>query len=209
MKFAFLFIAQVVFSLAGCAQQSPPDPKRVGGRCEGCEAIFESPVPFSRLTHVDTLPDFNEAGPKMIVSGTVYQNDGKTPAKDVVIYIYHTNQLGVYPQKGGEKGWAVRHGYIRGWAKTNATGEYRFYTLRPGAYPGRQNPEHIHITIKEPDKNEYYIDEFHFEDDPILANSGMHFENRGGNGIMKVERKNNLQYVKRDIVLGLHIPGYR
>ena len=65
-------------------------------------------------------------------------------------------------------GWGERHGYIRGWVKTNERGEYKFYTLRPGAYPGRNNPEHIHITVKEPGMNEYFIDDYHFADDTIL-----------------------------------------
>ena len=34
----------------------------VGGSCEGCEAVFESPVPFDKLNNVDTLPDFNDRG---------------------------------------------------------------------------------------------------------------------------------------------------
>ncbi len=40
--------------------------------------------------------------------------------------------------------------------------------LKPAAYPGRTDPAHIHITIKEPDKSEYYIDDFLFDDDPLL-----------------------------------------
>ena len=64
------------------------------GQCEGCEAIYESPIPHEKLPYVDTLPDYFEAGPKMIVYGVVYKNDGKTPAPDVVIYAYHTDQEG-------------------------------------------------------------------------------------------------------------------
>jgi protocatechuate 3,4-dioxygenase beta subunit len=57
----------------------------VGGKCEGCEAIYESPIPFEKLSWIDTLPDFNETGPRLEISGTIYQVDGKTPAKDVVL----------------------------------------------------------------------------------------------------------------------------
>ena len=45
----------------------------VGGRCEGCEAIYESPIPFEKLSTTDTLPDFNEPGPKILISGIVYE----------------------------------------------------------------------------------------------------------------------------------------
>src|SRR6478672_9438275 len=54
--------------------------KKVGGSCEGCEAIFESPLAFQNLSSIDTLPDFNEPGPKLEISGIIYKSDGKTPA---------------------------------------------------------------------------------------------------------------------------------
>jgi protocatechuate 3,4-dioxygenase beta subunit len=123
--------------------------ENVGGPCEGCEAVHESPVPFAQLSWTDTLPDFDEPGPKLKVSGTVYKWDGKTPAAGVVLYVYHTNQKGVYPKRGDETGWGQRHGYIRGWVKTNDKGQYAFYTLKPAPYPGHSDPAHIHITVKE------------------------------------------------------------
>jgi protocatechuate 3,4-dioxygenase, beta subunit len=183
--------------------------QKVGGQCEGCEAIHESPVPFAQLSWQDSLPDFSEAGPKLIVSGTVFKKDGRTPAPNVVVYAYHTNQQGIYPQKGAEEGWGRRHGYLRGWVKTNAKGEYRFYTLRPASYPNSANPAHIHFTIKEPALNEYWIDEVQFDDDPLLTPELRRpQENRGGNGIVSSVLKDGVAWVKRDIVLGKNIPGY-
>lgn len=193
-----------------CAQKSDSrkSDKDVGGGCEGCEAVYE--YGNKVLNAIDTLPDFNERGPKMEISGTIYHKDGKTPAKDVILYIYHTDQTGEYSTKGNEKGWGKRHGYIRGWIKTGADGKYQFYTLRPGAYPGRQNPEHIHPTIKEPGYKEYWIDEYLFEDDPILSQHEKNSQpGRGGKGVVKVSKgPDGLQVVKRDIILGLNVPGY-
>ena len=37
--------------------------------------------PFEKLTNTGNLPDYNEKGPKLEISGIVYQRDGKTPAK--------------------------------------------------------------------------------------------------------------------------------
>ena len=181
----------------------------VGGRCEGCEAVYETDVPFEALNEVDTLPIFDEAGPKLVISGTVYKSDGKTPAPGVVIYIYHTDQQGQYRVSGNESGWAKRHGSIRGWMKTNAAGQYKFYTVRPASYSQIGPAAHIHVTIKEPDKNEYWIDEFLFEDDPFLtAQEKSHHQNRGGNGILKLKRVDGVQYAERNIYLGKNIPGY-
>lgn len=181
----------------------------VGGSCEGCEAVFE--FGSKKLSRIDTLPDFKEPGPKLEISGTIYQADGKTPAKDVILYIYHTDQKGVYPIKGNETGWAKRHGYLRGWIKTNADGKYKFYTLRPASYPDTRALQHIHPVIKEPNKNEYYIDEYLFADDPYLdEKEKTNQQKRGGSGIIILTKNTDGTWVgKRDIVLGLNIPNYK
>ena len=126
----------------GCSQNAKTktaSPK-VGGGCEGCEAILQSPIAFEKLSWIDTLPDFNEPGPKLELSGKLFKADGKTPAANVVLYIYHTDQSGHYTNRYNEKGWAGRNGYIKGWIKTNVKGEYKFYTLKPAPYPGTNSP---------------------------------------------------------------------
>lgn len=198
-----------LFSFNACSQSGKAN-QSIGGPCEGCEAVFESPVPFDKLPWEDTLPDFNEPGPKMMISGIIYQADGKIPAKNVVLYIYHTGQNGEYTNKNNGKGWAVRHGYIRGWMKTNEKGQYRFYTLKPASYPNSTALKHIHPVIKEPGKNEYYIDEFIFDDDPFFTpeRRKQPLENRGGNGLIKLINENGILRGERDIYLGKNIPGY-
>ena len=210
--FAF-FIACV---LNACVQKSAATQKEsstsdsfVGGRCEGCEAIFETPVPFKKLSYVDTLPDFYEAGPKIMIHGTVYKADGKTPAENTILYVYHTDQTGHYTNRNKEKNWGARHGYIRGWMRTNEKGEYRFYTLRPASYPGTTALQHIHPTVKEADKNEYYIDEYLFADDPFIKkNQQAAEEARGGSGMVDLKNEHGIFTGKRDIYLGRNIPNY-
>lgn len=184
--------------------------KRVGGPCEGCEAIYEYRSSDHReLTGVDTLPSFRDNEPKMKITGIVFKKDGKTPAENVIVYIYHTNRKGIYATRGNETGWGKRHGFIRGWVKTGRDGKYTFYTFRPGAYPTGVEPEHIHVLIKEPDRNEYYIDEYVFDDDPLLNDKERKgLENRGGSGIVRPIPENEMLTVRRDIVLGLNIPDY-
>ncbi len=206
MNRCVIYLLVLFPSYMACSQEGGGD-KRVGGPCEGCEALFE--YGNRKLNAVDTLPDFNDQGPRLKITGTIYQKDGETPAEGVILYIYHTNQGGMYPKRGDEKGWARRHGYIRGWIKTGRDGRYTFYTLRPGAYPGGENPEHIHATIKEPGYAPYWIDDYLFADDPILKNGKGHpFEDRGGKGVLQSTTENGLQVVRRDIILGLNIPGY-
>lgn len=211
-----LMVFAIALMLTGCSQTNAKKPgnndeKRAeaGGGCEGCEAIYESTVPFEKLNAVDTLPDFYESGPKIGISGIVYQADGRTPAKDVVMYVYHTDQHGKYSTKGGETGWGKRNGYIRGWLKTDQNGFYKIYTLVPASYPDSRNPKHIHAVVKEADKTEYYIDEFLFNDDPYLTPEARNKPHpRGGDGIMKTSLKDGMLWATRDIFLGLNIPAY-
>ena len=179
----------------------------VGGPCQGCEAIFE--FGDKNLSQIDTLPDFLNTEPKLRITGTVYQKDSKTPANNVVVYVYHTNRNGIYESKEGATGWAERHGYIRGWIRTSKDGKYEFYTFRPAAYPNGREAEHIHVTVKEPDRNEYYLDAYYFDDDPLLTDSNRaNLKNRGGSGITMPILKNGILSVERDLILGLNIPDY-
>lgn len=204
-----------LFAGFSCSQEkgNKPDEKDVivSDGCEGCEGVYESEISFENLSHIDTLPDFNEAGPKLEISGVIFQPDGVTPAPNVVLYLYHTDQNGYYSSRGNETGWGKRHGYIRGWLKTNDNGEYKFYTLKPAPYPNAIFPAHIHPTIKEPGKIEYWIDDYVFDDDKLVDESyRKNAENRGGDGIVKLIKNENGTYSgKRDIILGKNIPNYK
>lgn len=212
----FVSIAFILCSGVGaCSQpadhtQDANSLKQIGGRCEGCEAVLDYTSRSKSLTWVDTLPDFNDPGPRLEISGTIFKHDGKTPAANVILYIYHTDQSGEYPRKEDAKGLASQHGYIRGWIKTNSDGKYKFYTLRPGAYPGGGNPAHIHPIILEAESKIYWIDEYLFYDDPILTDKERQQQpGRGGSGILKTRTgRNGMLIAQRDITLGLNIPGY-
>lgn len=173
-------------------------------RCEGCEAIHETS--FDDLTWTTTIPDADETGEPLELTGTVYEADGTTPAGDVIVYAYHTNAEGIYPKRGSETGWARRHGYLRGWIKTDEDGRYRFRTIKPGSYPTRNAPAHIHLIVKEPDTREYWIDDVMFDDDPLVTEAVRERRsNRGGSGIVPLTRAEDGTWIAvRDIVLERH-----
>ncbi len=179
----------------------------VGGPCEGCEALLEYPA--GSLKAVDTIPGHSIYSPKVLLTGVVYRADGKNPAENVIVYAYQTNRKGIYARKENSKGWGRRHGYHRGWVKTGQDGRYTFYTFRPGAYPERNEPEHIHLVVKEPETIPYYIDDVLFLDDPRLAEQMKQaLNNRAGTGLVSLSMKGSYYVAKRDIILGANIPNY-
>ncbi len=207
-----LYVLISLICISSCTQAQSTkeaEARLVGGSCEGCEAVFE--FGDKKLSAVDTLPGFNTPGAKLKVTGTIYMPDGKTPAKDVVLYIYHTDQSGVYPTTGAETGWAKRHGYIRGWIKTGSDGTYTFYTLMPGTYPDRSSPAHIHPTILEPNGKYYWLESYHFKGDPLLTQTEIKPASpRGGStGLLTLRKEGDLLVGNRDFVLGKNVPDYK
>ncbi len=204
-----LIALSAFLALLGCAAIAQQNRKLVGGGCDGCEGLFEE-MP-KQLSWETTIHKPGEVGEPLEISGTIFKADGKTPAPGVILYVYHTDARGIYEPAPGATGWVKRHGHLRGWMKTDARGQYKFHTFKPAAYPGRRDPAHIHPTVKEPDKNEYYIDEYRFDDDPLLtAQERARAEKRGGSGIIKLTKHNKGIWVgQRDIVLGQNIPNYR
>ena len=107
-----------------------------------------------------------EPGEPLIVSGTIYSPDGRTPLEGITLYVYQTDATGRYSTSGGDN----RNTRIHGQMKTNTQGRYEFRTIRPASYPGTKNPAHIHAFVSGPGYPEYWIDEYHFDDDPLVTN---------------------------------------
>lgn len=146
-------------------------------------------------------------GQKMIISGTVFEHDGTTPAGNTILYFYHTDNTGKYTPRNDQP--AKQHGYLRGWVKTDSRGRYAIYTIKPMHYPNETFAAHIHVIVKEPKYNEYYIDEWVFDDDKYLTNEVKNrYEKRGGDGIMHAVKKDNVWIVEQNIICGLNIPDY-
>lgn len=204
MKYIIPLVVSFVLFMSSCVQSQN---REVGGPCEGCEAANEYGDKILKWS--DTISGFDTNSDKIKISGTVLKQDGKTPAKNVILYVYHTDKSGRYPTKASSTGWASHHGYLRTWLKTDAKGRYEFFTTRPASYPNSTVPQHIHITIKEPNVQAYYIDNFYFANDPnitpgILKND----KPRGGSGVLHLKGNDTLKTATRTIILGLNIPNY-
>jgi protocatechuate 3,4-dioxygenase beta subunit len=182
---------------------------KVGGNCDTCELMYIN-MP-SKISASDTSEAWNSSnGQKLIVSGTVYKTDKKTPAKGIIIYYWQTNEKGFYANHPTLDSRAARHGYIRGWVKTDSEGKYTIYTIRPASYPHTNLPAHIHLLVKEPNlKNEYYIDDIIFTDDPLVTEQVKKDAlNKGGSGIAKANNVSGVLKATRNIILGQNIQNY-
>lgn len=209
--FALLF--PVTGTLTGAcgaqvSQRAQTPAREVGGRCEWCEGMYEG-MP-QELSWETSLAPASEPGERLEISGVVYRSDGVTPAPGVILYFYQTDAEGYYPRALGATGAARRHGRLRGWLKTNARGQYKFRTIKPAPYPNGGIPAHIHPIVKEPDANEYYIDDYEFDDDPLLtASQRAGRSGRGGSGIIRLRGDGSGGWIgSRDIVLGRNVPDY-
>jgi protocatechuate 3,4-dioxygenase beta subunit len=206
-KFIMALALGIVPALASARRVFSLIPAPIGGGgCDGCELMYEG-MP-RKLSNTAYLPDWKTGGQRLIVQGIVYRKDKRTVAPNVIVYIYHTDSKGYYSPSAGQVN-GKRHGHLRGWIKTGSDGKYIFYTTMPAPYPERNDPAHIHPIIKEPGIKEYYIDEYRFDNDPLLTPAlRSKAENRGGNGIVKLSKNTaGIFLCKRDIILGQNIPN--
>jgi hypothetical protein len=201
-------LAGVLLVLAALPSRAQEEPV-VGLPCEGCEGVF---VGLPEMIPSDArIAPSDEEGEALVIEGIVVDTTGRAQP-GIIIYAYHTNAGGIYPRDETLRGTAAyRHGRLRGWAKTDEKGHYRFTTIRPGGYPGRREPEHIHMHVIEPGRCTYYIASIEFDDDPRLTDEDRadQEQGRGGSGLVSPSRgPEGYWFVRRDIVLGLGVPGY-
>lgn len=142
----------------------------------------------------------------MVLTGYALTPDGARPAEGVVIYLHQTNAAGLYANGSQASEWSRRHGRLRGWVKTGADGRYRFLTIKPGPYPDRTLPAHIHLFIGEPGRRPYYIDDVVFDGEfgvtPAYRSAQ---ELRGRTGIVRLQRsEDGILLAVRNIVLERH-----
>ena len=138
-----------------------------------------------------------EPGEPLIVSGTIFAPDGRTPLEGISLFVYQTDATGVYTTSGGDN----RNTRIHGSMRSNAEGRYEFRTIKPGSYPGSRNPAHIHAYVSGPGYPEYWIDEYHFNDDPFISDEEKQKAASLGSfsPILKLTRSDGVLRAVRDI----------
>lgn len=116
------------------------------------------------IGHSSRIAAADESGTRMTLHGRVLKADG-TPAAGMVVFAYQTDRSGLYDRpEAGAHSWR-----LRGWAKADDAGRFTFETIRPGPYPDRRGPAHVHFTIFTPSGERYHAGEAKFEDDELVS----------------------------------------
>ena len=123
---------------------------------------ISTPVDVSWKT---VLSNETDKGEPIEISGTVFQADGKTPAPNTLIYLYHTDFEGYYGRKKDEH----KHGRYRGWMLSDKDGRYSFKSIKPAPYPENRFAAHIHMTVTTVKMREDWIDSILFEGDRLIS----------------------------------------
>ena len=199
----------VVLLVAATAAAQTRRERVVGGPCEDCAAVFVG-LPEWIAAKARIGPE-GERGEPLQLRGRVLDPKG-APVAGVIVYAYQTDSAGLYPPDAAlTDSSAGPHGKLRGWARSGERGEYAFDTIRPGPYPDRSDPQHIHMHVLEPGRCTYYIGNVEFTDDPRLTSELRERAElrRGGFGVTTpVRDARGVWQAERDIHLGQSIPGY-
>jgi protocatechuate 3,4-dioxygenase beta subunit len=187
--------------LASCGQAASTTPeaqvpiaKAAADECDNPDAAIDccfvnAPTTLSRAMTMPTGQ--GELGEKLMISGTIFKADGKTPYPNVLLYAYHTDSKGHYSKTGKETGIQKWHGRLHGWCRTDQNGRYEIRSIRPARYPDNSMPAHIHAAIKEPGgKRPYYISDFVFKDDQLVNDRYLKsiVSTVGGTGIVDLKK---------------------
>ncbi|MFG6687054.1 hypothetical protein ACGK9U_10755 [Mariniflexile sp. HNIBRBA6329] len=159
-----------------------------------------------QLSNTGTVPDFDSKPNKLKITGTIFEADGKTPAKDVVLFIYQPDEDGNYEVKKDSN--KKRYIYHRAWVKTDSYGRYTFYTFMPGKYLRNKELKQIHRIIKAPGQPEYDMASFFFNDDPLLPDLTLACRAKAVQSMLRLEKEGDMYVATKDIKLAKETPIY-
>ena len=112
-------------------------------------------------------------GQRIFVSGRVLDENAK-PVPNTLIEIWQCNAAGRYRHPGDQHPAPLDPNFVgRGRVVSNSKGEYKFTTIKPGAYPWGNHynawrPAHIHYSLFGPSFVTRVVTQMYFPDDPLF-----------------------------------------
>ena len=113
-------------------------------------------------------------GERIVVTGRVLDELGR-PQPNALIEIWQANAAGRYIHEADQHDAPLDPNFFGGGRTvTDAEGRYRFYTIKPGAYPWPNHanawrPNHIHLSLFGPTFASRLVTQLYFPGDPLLA----------------------------------------
>ena len=153
----------------------------------------------------------DEPGQRLIVSGTVFGPDCKTPLPGTLIDIWQANDAGVYDTATPGNFTEEVDFHLRGMLYTDEQGQYEIETIVPGRYPlppglpgleeyaGLTRPAHIHLTLMH-SLHVPVTTQLYFAGDPYINDDP--WASRKPSLAMEVAEDGDVQRANFDFVLG-------
>jgi protocatechuate 3,4-dioxygenase beta subunit len=141
----------------------------------------------------------SEPGERLVVSGTVFAADGKTPIPGASLYVYQTDAKGHYRV---DDPMGNRNPRLFALLRSDAGGKYSYRTIRPASYPDTRVVQHIHYEVTAQGHGSR-IFEIVFEDDPVMTDEIRRRAKEPGSvySLRKVEPARDAGRVTQDVVL--------
>ena len=154
------------------APSLPPIPlehtlSELTGPLYGCNPIGETDNDLTRQHAAEPI------GERIVVAGRVIDEDGR-PLPQTLVEIWQANSAGRYRHAVDGHPAPLDPNFTgAGRAITDDDGNYRFVTIKPGAYPWRNHPNawrpaHIHFSLFGPSFISRLITQMYFPNDPLL-----------------------------------------
>ena len=118
-------------------------------------------------------------GERIIVAGRVLDEDGR-PAANTLIELWQANAAGRYRHTRDDHPAPLDPNFTgAGRTITDADGNYRFVTIKPGAYPWRNHPNawrpaHIHFSLFGTSFVTRLVTQMYFPSDPLFPYDPMY-----------------------------------
>ena len=129
----------------------------------------------AELDHDLTLQHAGQPlGERIVVTGRLLDGDGR-PVPGTLVEVWQANAAGRYRHEVDRHPAPLDPNFSgAGRCLTDASGSYRFVTVKPGAYPWRNHdnawrPAHIHFSVFGRSFTQRLITQMYFPGDPLLA----------------------------------------
>jgi protocatechuate 3,4-dioxygenase beta subunit len=112
-------------------------------------------------------------GERIVVTGRVLDGSGR-PVPNTLVEVWQANAAGRYVHKVDQHDAPLDPNFLGGGRTvTDNEGRYRFYTVKPGAYPWGNHhnawrPNHIHFSLFGPTFLSRLVTQMYFPGDPLL-----------------------------------------